>query len=67
MNSIQYCFNMILLLSIAVIARAQSYKVGDTAPGFQGLPKYENGTFGDTLASADYSGKILFYNFFGSY
>lgn len=56
-----------LLSALPLAALAQSYQVGDTAPGFQGLSKYEDGTFGGTLSSADYAGKILVYNFFGSY
>ncbi|MCA9740343.1 MAG: hypothetical protein H6695_04170 [Deferribacteres bacterium] len=61
---------IILLAAIftwPMFVSAQNYQLGDSAPQVQGLMKYEDGVFADTLSSADYLGKILFYNFFGSY
>ena len=41
---------------------SQNYQVGQTAPAFD-LPLFGGGR----VKPADYSGKILFLNFFGSY
>jgi hypothetical protein len=50
-----------LVLVIPVLSRSQILQVGHTAPDFS-LPRYGGGT----LTNTEFSGKIIFYNFFGS-
>ncbi len=58
---------LLLLACLLVVGFAHAQTVGDTAPAFTELPKYQEGVIQGTFSSSELAGQIIVYNFFGSY